>query len=176
MGNKGSGNFDEKDEIITSLLNLYVDTLEERDGLAAKVDRLEKANDKNVVTRNCWYRKYVELATEYEELAANYNKRYGSDNESLLSALVLLQEECEAMDEELSTNKQTLEVVIDEKNELWQAITAIGDEFDRYADKQYDEQAALKRQLKTSRQLETKLRHEVKVLRNIIDRLQGVEQ
>ena len=74
MGNNGSRNFDEKDEVIINLLNLYVDALEERDGLAAKVDRLEEANDIFIVDRNHWYHKYVEYSDLSNELQEQFDE------------------------------------------------------------------------------------------------------
>ena len=66
--------FDKKDETIINLLSLYIDSLEERDGLAAKVDRLEEANDIFIVDRNHWYRKYVEYSDLSNELQEQFDE------------------------------------------------------------------------------------------------------
>ena len=66
--------FDKKDEAIINLLSLYIDALEERDGLAAKVDRLKRTNDKNVVDRNHWYLKYVEHSDLSNELQEQFDE------------------------------------------------------------------------------------------------------
>lgn len=106
MGNNGSRNFDEKDEIIISLLSLYVDALEERDGLAAKVDRLERANDKNIVDRNHWYLKYVEhsdLSNELQEQFDEERELHGDTLNEYDDLLEEFEELKEAYEEQGST-------------------------------------------------------------------------